>query len=312
VAFSPDGSLVAAGTGGGVIQVWRLPDGAPVEQLTVARAATWPFTRQRTEVDALRFGADGASLTAVSGASLTNWRLADRTAVASAVLSRPLVGSYWRYGATVSPDGALAVVATADQTIELVRLTDGVRAWSRPIETPVHALAWSEGDNPQIAVGLRSATIQVLRAHDGGLVRELRGHTEPPSGRSSNDGVQALAFSPDGSTLGSVADDGSVRLWRPTEGTGHVLIQGRNELTSIAWSPDGRIVAAGASEGHVVRAWHVADGTQLYEARGHRDWVVALAFSTDGGVLASASRDGTIRLMRAADGTALATLRLAE
>jgi WD40 repeat protein len=181
--------------------------------------------------------------------------------------------------------------------------------WSRPVGSRVNALAWSEGDDPHVAVGLRRATIQVLRARDGGLVRELSGHAAPQSGRSSNDSVQALAFRPDGATLASVADDGSVRLWRHADDTDRVLYQGRNELTSGAWSPDGRMVAAGSAEAYAVRAWQASAGVQLYEARGHRDWVVALAFSTDGGVLTAASRDGTVRLLRAADGTALATLR---
>jgi WD40 repeat protein len=59
----------------------------------------------------------------------------------------------------------------------------------------------------------------------------------------------------------------------------------------LAFSPDGKLVAAGDSLGQVY-LWRVAGGQPLWSAVGHTQWVRAVAFSPDGETLASGSVDG--------------------
>ena len=65
----------------------------------------------------------------------------------------------------------------------------------------------------------------------------LTGHT---------DTIRALAFSPDGNTLGS-ASDGEVVIWDVRTWSVKRTIQGRQDyFTSIAFSPDGKTILVGS------------------------------------------------------------------
>jgi len=67
-------------------------------------------------------------------------------------------------------------------------------------------------------------------------------------------------------------------------------------LTFLVLSPDGKILAAGDSNG-LVRLWDMATGDELLpHLQAHSESVVSAAFSPDGKVLATASLDQTIKL----------------
>ncbi|HEY9734954.1 MAG TPA: GUN4 domain-containing protein [Trichocoleus sp.] len=76
---------------------------------------------------------------------------------------------------------------------------------------------------------------------------------------------------------------------------------------SVAFSPDGRLVAAGLSNG-TVRLWATDTGTAVRTLSGHRYAVRAIAISANGQLLASASSDQTIRLWNLQTGQLLRTL----
>ena len=115
--------------------------------------------------------------------------------------------------------------------------------------------------------------------------------------------VRAVALDPRRQDLLVAAcEDGSLRWWnlggQRAEPVAEVATQ--SALRSVAYSPDGRYLAAGTAEGSV-RIWDVdTDGSGLARGTatllGHGAGVYALAFSPDGGLLASGSLDKTIRI----------------
>ena len=74
-----------------------------------------------------------------------------------------------------------------------------------------------------------------------------------------------------------------------------VFLEISHGVFSVAFNPDGQLLAAGDAKGRI-RLVRVADGKLLLTLTGHTDYVWSVAFSPDGGTLASASNDKTIKL----------------
>ena len=87
-----------------------------------------------------------------------------------------------------------------------------------------------------------------------------------------------------------------------------VFTQNLGSVLSVAFSPDGKLLAAGDSKGEI-RLWRVADGQPLLTFQGHTNWVCSVAFSPEGDLLASGSADGTVKLWNIAQGQCLNTWR---
>lgn len=140
-----------------------------------------------------------------------------------------------------------------------------------------------------LSVLVRDGVLHV--AAGAGMLRwrlDDTGATALPSGDAV--GVITDIARRDDGLLAVAGADGAVGLWRA--GTGDRLAAVRRlpgvadgEVTSVAFSPDGDLVAAGSKDGHV-RVWRTTGGGPVRSLVGSTSWVNDVEFSPDGSRLA--------------------------
>lgn len=168
-----------------------------------------------------------------------------------------------------------------------------VREW--PLEQPCARLTFSDDGQllATIAVG-RSAGSQIAiwRVADGTMLRSFSVAalgTFDFEGFATTGDFRLAAFSGRGGST-TVMDlvSGTVKWdWR---GSGERVL-------SLAFSPDGKIVAVGRGfHDSIITLWDVESGQEVGQLAGHRTSILALVFSADGKTLVSASGDQTLRI----------------
>jgi len=82
------------------------------------------------------------------------------------------------------------------------------------------------------------------------------------------------------------------------------------EVRSIAFSPDGRLLAVAALQGDEATLWEIPLGKLVATLRGHVQGVASVAFTPDGKTLATGSHDRRVKLWNVATQQEMATLPL--
>jgi WD40 repeat protein len=102
--------------------------------------------------------------------------------------------------------------------------------------------------------------------------------------------------------LASGSEGATAKLWDVETGRELTTLVGHTgEVSSVAFSPDGRTLASGSWD-KTAKLWDVASGRELRTLAGHIFDVGSVAFSRDGRTLASGSFDNTVKLWDVATG----------
>ncbi len=135
--------------------------------------------------------------------------------------------------------------------------------------------------------------------------------------RGHEGAVVSLTFTADGATLASGGARGEVKLWDTHDGRELAAFAHPGPVDAVALAPDGRTLAAVWNDydwqerrwkPSLIRLWELSSGKPLRDLAGHADAVTALAFTSDGAALLSASLDRTVRIWATDSGERQATL----
>ena len=124
--------------------------------------------------------------------------------------------------------------------------------------------------------------------------------------------IGAIAYRPDGKLL-ALGTYKEVRLVDPATNNTVATLTGHAEaIRSLAFSPDGRLLAVAGglpARSGEVKLWEVESHNELRTIKGHGDCIYAVAFSPDGKSLATSSYDKLIKLWSVETGQEIRTLK---
>ena len=281
LAFSQDGTTVAAGSEDKTIVVWDVESRRQLATLT-GHAET---------VGSLLFNHDGEILLSGDyGGSIMRWDLEKMKTIDS-----PVKG----FGDSISsiflaPDGHVKAAALEKNWVILLNVNDDPPLGRRVRVPDIGSanVAFSP-DGRFLASAGEFGDVLIWNVASGQQSGEpLSGHDRQAS---------SLAFSPDGKTLVSGSMDGTVTFWdmATRKALGQPLKpQGRSPVWSLAWGPDGKSVVEGGDATLVF--WDGATLQQLGPPiTSQKDRIWALAFSPDGRLLASAGNGLEVAIWKA-------------
>ena len=286
IAFSPDGKTLASGSYDQTIILWD------VSNPDVPRQRGQPLVGHTGAIYSLAFSPDGKTL--VSGShdrTILLWDVSNPDVPKQ--LGQPLIGHTSNVmSLSYSPKGNIFASGGHDKTIILWDVSN--------IDTPQKIGERITGHSDSVLSLAFSPDGQLLAS--GGQKKEiilwdLSQPSEPQQifpiliGHKSD--IISVNFSPDGMVLASASSD-SIILWdiqNPYEARkiGQPITTDTS-CTNLTISPDGGLIASSHSDGNIF-LWDISTPDKPKQfgqpLTGHTGWVNSVAFSPDGGMLAS-------------------------
>jgi WD40 repeat protein/tRNA A-37 threonylcarbamoyl transferase component Bud32 len=281
VAFSPDGELLAAGSGDSTVKVWRV-----ATRLEVTNFA------HDGKIHELAFSADGRLLAVSGDGRLSLWDVAARQRLPDAE-----VPAY--RGIAFSADNRLLACASFGITVRLWDMAE--QRESARLIGPHTSFVIDVAVSPDSKVLATCSWDTEICLWDIQPLVEGRPQIPLATLKGHRSYVHSLSFSPDGQTLASASEDATVKLWHvgdklQPEIEAFATLRGHTgPVRSLAHSPDGKHLVSASADG-TVKLWDVQGPPEREVLKGHADWVYSTAISPDGRLVAGGVFGGKVWL----------------
>ena len=276
-AFSPAGDALATLSADGSVVLW---------DVRTRRRDGEPLRVQKLDATSMAYSPDGKRLAVGSreGRAVI-WNTDTR-----ALMGEPLQAGADLTSLAFTPDAKVLAAGSEDGSVWLWRLADprqpAIRLAGRQGKvmsiaiSPSGELLAAGGDDGRIALWNLPA-----RRSQGAMLQGHRGI------------VSSLSFSHDGRLLASGGVDHRVVVWdlKTRKPRGQPLAAHRDEVVSVAFGRNHALATGGKDQ--TLLLWDLSDGSRAPPAPrqldGHRGAITRVAFSRDGKLVATSSRDGT-------------------
>ena len=286
VAFRPGTHVLAVGRRAGSVSFWDADTGMPSSSHTRAHERA---------VFGLAFSADGTRVaTGSSDGRIRLWDADSQSPDDSLVLGGFSDGIY---GLAFIPDETSLATGHASGPIALWNPSaTGTIGHPVRLGEPVFKVGFSPASNWLVATSDTEVHVSDADTYElvGAPWRKKAG--------------RVATLSADGKLLATGSTDGPIEIWDvATRTTIATLSSGGDEVSALAFSPDGQLLAAGGCGpvsrtsrciGGSLEVWDVrsarSSGGWKSSATVHKNRVGALAFSSNGAMLASGATDGSL------------------
>ncbi|MGF1481129.1 MAG: WD40 repeat domain-containing protein [Cyanophyceae cyanobacterium] len=231
LAFSPDGNLLVSSGSDGGINLWNWQTGE-------FQAS---FLENASNILSLAITPDSEVLVSGGLDGIKVWDL---------IPQRPLytLASYGLpvYSLAMNPNGYIFASGDNSGRVIFWNLRTGtiISEFSAHTES-IRGLVYTPDGN-RLITGSNDRTVKVWDLLSGQLLYTFTGHTGP---------IRGLVLNPDGETLASASNDG-VRLWNIRTGEPLSWLPNDDWVESVAFSPDGRLLASGAFN-RTINVWQL-------------------------------------------------------
>jgi len=269
VAFSPDSRFVLTGSSDGTARLWNTETGQEQRSFTgAALKNAGRFTGTVMAINSVAFSMDGRLI--ATGSSDQTTRVWD---VATGRMMKQLGQPY------TLPNEPLPAPPVA-----------------------VTSIAFSPNGHQVLTARAFDPVVHLWDVTTGKQVQEFRGHVLSVAGF-----INAVAFSPDGSTALTGASDKTARLWDVATGRQiRSFSSDADNIDAVGFSPDGERILTGGSDG-ITRLWDTETGDEITRFIGDGE-PVSVALTRDARFVVTGALDWTTRFWDVASGKELCRL----